>query len=107
MATCKQCVHVAVCEEFMGRIGLQDFEATATGVENRCKHYRAREEEDAMTPQEAFEFAQRELGKVRRSMHQAQQRKGDNQQEIEGLQRKEAFWLHVMNTFEREMEDGK
>ena len=58
-----------------------------------------------MTPQEALEFAQRELGKVQRSMYHAQQRKGDNRQEIEGLQRKEAFWLHVMNTFRKEIEE--
>lgn len=105
--TCKDCLHKELCEEIAQQAGFQDFECAVPNAEVRCEYFYGKTGRFQMTAEEAMAYALKELVKVRRSLFNARNKPGDNQQEVESLERKEAFWMHVMNTFEREMEDDK
>ena len=96
-----------MCEEIAQMMGYQDFECAVPNAEVRCEYFYTTTGRVQMTAEEARAYALKELVKVRRSLFNARNRPGDNRQEVEGLERKESFWLHVINTFEKEIEDGQ
>ena len=46
----------------------------------------------------ALQICKKELRKLQISKHQAKNKPGNNQQEIDGLNRKEEFWNFIINT---------